>query len=63
MPSLFLARRPNVIATPHIAGTTPQAVEHQALETVAQAAEIARGRVPRGAVNPEHASRLARLAP
>jgi D-3-phosphoglycerate dehydrogenase len=62
MPSLFLARRPDVIATPHIGGTTPEAVEHQALETVAQAAEIAMGKVPRGAVNAEHASRLARLA-
>lgn len=62
MPSLFLARRPDVIATPHIGGTTPQAVEHQAMETVAQAAEIVQGRSPRGAVNTEHASRLARLA-
>ena len=33
---------------------TPQAIEHQSLETVAQAAEIVRGRVPKGAVNAEH---------
>lgn len=62
MPSLELARRADVIATPHIGGTTPEAVEHQALETVAQAAEIVRGRTPRGAVNGAQASRLARLA-
>lgn len=62
MPSPFLARRPDVIATPHIGGTTLEAVEHQALETVSQAAEIAKGRSPRGAVNAERASRLARLA-
>jgi D-3-phosphoglycerate dehydrogenase len=61
-PSLALARRADVIATPHIAGTTPQAIEHQALETVAQAAEIVQGRAPRGAVNAALASRLARLA-
>ena len=62
-PSLALARRADVVATPHIGGTTPEAIEHQALETVAQAAEIVRGRAPRGAVNAAHASRLARFAP
>jgi D-3-phosphoglycerate dehydrogenase / 2-oxoglutarate reductase len=61
-PSVALARRSDVIATPHIAGTTPQAIEHQALETVEQAAEIVQGRAPRGAVNAAQASRLARLA-
>jgi D-3-phosphoglycerate dehydrogenase len=61
MPQLRLARRPDVIATPHVGGLTPQAIEHQALETVAQAAEILKGRAPVGAVNAEHASRLARL--
>lgn len=58
-PSPELARHPRVIATPHIGGLTPQAIEHQALETVAQAAEILKGRVPRGAVNAQHAMRLA----
>jgi D-3-phosphoglycerate dehydrogenase len=52
-----------VIATPHVAGLTPQAIEHQALETVRQAAEIAQGRAPVGAVNAEKATRLARLRP
>jgi D-3-phosphoglycerate dehydrogenase len=61
-PSLELARRPDVIATPHVGGTTPEAIEHQALETVAQAAEIVGGRAPRGAVNAAQASRLARMS-
>jgi D-3-phosphoglycerate dehydrogenase len=61
MPSPRLARRPDVIATPHVAGLTPAAIEHQALETVAQVAEILQGRAPVGAVNTEHATRLARL--
>jgi len=61
MPSLHLARRPDVIATPHIGGLTPQAIAHQALETVAQAGEIVAGRAPVGAVNTAQATRLARL--
>ncbi len=54
MPTPRLAARPDVIATPHTAGLTVPAIEHQSLETVAQAAEIVRGRVPKGAVNAEH---------
>jgi D-3-phosphoglycerate dehydrogenase / 2-oxoglutarate reductase len=54
MPTPRLAARPDVIATPHTAGLTLPAIEHQSLETVAQAAEIVRGRVPKGAVNAEH---------
>ena len=61
MPSLRLARRPDIIATPHIGGLTPQAIEHQALETVAQVAEILRGTPPTGSVNAEQATRLPRL--
>jgi|SRR5688572_1077207 len=61
MPTPGLARHPKVIATPHVAGLTPQAIEHQSLETVAQAAEIARGRAPKGSVNADSATRLARL--
>ena len=34
----------------------------QALETVAQVAEIVKGRAPKGAVNVAQATRLARLA-
>jgi D-3-phosphoglycerate dehydrogenase / 2-oxoglutarate reductase len=62
MPSPWLARHPRVIATPHIGGLTPPAIEHQALETVAQAAEILQGRLPAGAVNPAMATRLCSLA-
>jgi D-3-phosphoglycerate dehydrogenase len=35
-PSLGLASRPDVIATPHTAGLTPDAIEHQAFDTVEQ---------------------------
>ncbi|MCC6246754.1 MAG: hydroxyacid dehydrogenase [Rubrivivax sp.] len=63
MPSPALARHPRVVATPHIGGLTPQAVEHQALETVAQLAALLRGEMPPGTVNAEHATRLARLRP
>jgi D-3-phosphoglycerate dehydrogenase len=54
MPTPHLAARPDVIATPHTAGLTLPAIEHQAMETVAQAAEIVKGRAPKGAVNAEH---------
>jgi len=54
MPSLPLASRHDVIATPHLAGLTMPAIEHQSLETVAQAGEIVKGRAPKGAVNAEH---------
>lgn len=54
MPTPALAARADVIATPHTAGLTLPAIEHQSMETVAQAAEILKGRVPRGAVNADH---------
>ncbi len=54
MPTPELARLPNVIATPHIGGLTPQAIEHQALETVRQVEAIIKGDAPVGAVNAEH---------
>jgi D-3-phosphoglycerate dehydrogenase len=54
MPTPRLAARPDVIATPHAAGLTLPAIEHQSMETVAQAAEIVKGRAPKGAVNAEH---------
>jgi len=58
MPSPRLATRADVIATPHAAGLTLPAIEHQSLETVAQAAQIVKGRVPKGAVNAEHWTRI-----
>ena len=57
MPSPHLAAHPKVIATPHIGGLTPPAIEHQAMETVAQVAELIQGRAPRGAVNADQAFR------
>jgi D-3-phosphoglycerate dehydrogenase len=61
MPSPRLAARADVVATPHVGGLTVQAVEGQALETVAQVADILQGRAPAGAVNAEHAHRLSRF--
>ena len=61
MPSPELARRLDVVATPHIGGLTRTAVEGQALETVAQVAELLQGQAPTGSVNGETASRLSRL--
>jgi len=60
-PSLNLAMRSDVIATPHTAGLTPDAIEHQALDTVRQVAELLSGRIPKEAVNVAKATRLARL--
>jgi D-3-phosphoglycerate dehydrogenase len=57
MPTPELARLPNVIATPHIGGLTPPAIESQSLETVRQVAAIINGKVPAGAVNAEHWTR------
>ena len=57
MPSPELARFPNVIATPHIGGLTPPAIESQALETVRQVEAILAGKAPVGAVNAERWAR------
>jgi len=61
MPSLSLARRADVVATPHSAGLTPQAIEHQAFDTVNQVADLVAGKMPQGAANADKATRLARL--
>ncbi|SDR62028.1 D-3-phosphoglycerate dehydrogenase [Rhizobiales bacterium GAS113] len=60
-PSLALARRPDVIATPHTAGLTPSAIEHQAFDTVGQVRALIAGKLPPGAVNTDKATRLSRL--
>jgi len=57
MPSPRVAAHPRVIASPHIGGLTPPAVEHQAMETVAQVTELLQGRAPQGAVNAAQATR------
>jgi len=51
MPSSWLAAHPKVIANPHIGGLTPQASEHQAMDTVRQVRALLSGAVPQGAVN------------
>jgi D-3-phosphoglycerate dehydrogenase len=51
MPTPELAKLPNVIATPHIGGLTPPAIESQSLETVRQVQAIVNGEIPVGAVN------------
>jgi D-3-phosphoglycerate dehydrogenase / 2-oxoglutarate reductase len=61
MPSLALAGRADVIATPHTAGLTPDAAEHQAFDTVNQVKELLAGRMPPGAANPQAANRMSRL--
>ena len=58
MPPAGLAARADVIATPHIGGLTREAAEHQAMETVHQAAAILLGEAPPGSVNAERAHRL-----
>jgi D-3-phosphoglycerate dehydrogenase len=63
MPSPQLAQRADVIATAHIGGLTPEAIEHQAFDTVNQVVELVAGRIPPGAVNADRATRLARLRP
>ncbi|NOG73156.1 NAD(P)-dependent oxidoreductase [Roseicella sp. DB1501] len=61
MPTPALARHSKVVATPHIGGLTPQAIEHQAFDTVRQVTALAEGRLPEHAVNAAAATRLARL--
>jgi D-3-phosphoglycerate dehydrogenase len=58
MPLRALAARADVVATPHIGGLTPQAVQHQAHETVRQVAALVAGQMPEGSVNPDCAARL-----
>nr|WP_249809025.1 NAD(P)-dependent oxidoreductase [Bradyrhizobium sp. 137] len=57
MPTPELAKLPNVIATPHVGGLTPQAIEYQSLETVRQVEAIVKGEIPQGAVNADHWTR------
>ena len=57
MPTPELAKLPNVIATPHIGGLTPPAIESQSLETVRQVEKIIVGEIPLGAVNADRWTR------
>ena len=57
MPTPELAQLRNVIATPHIGGLTPPAIESQSLETVRQVQVIINGGVPPSAVNADRWTR------
>lgn len=59
-PPLPLAARPDITATPHIGGQTPEAIEGQALHVAAQVAALASGHVPPDTVNAPRASRFRR---
>lgn len=57
-PSSALARRPGVVATPHLGGLTPENANAQARSAVEQVQAIVHGVMPPRAVNPDHATRL-----
>lgn len=57
MPTPELAKLANVVATPHVGGLTPQAIEYQSLETVRQVDAIIKGDAPQGAVNADRWTR------
>ncbi len=57
-PSMSLAARPDVVATPHLGGLTPENADAQAASSVEQVRAILDGVVPPGAVNAEQATRL-----
>ncbi len=57
-PSPELARRPGVIATPHLGGLTPENADAQAMSSVEQVTAILHGAMPPRTVNAEHAGRL-----
>jgi D-3-phosphoglycerate dehydrogenase len=57
MPPLALASHPKILATPHIGGLTPEASEHQAMDSVRQVRALIEGRVPDNNVNAAFATR------
>lgn len=57
-PSPFLAERPDVVATPHLGGLTPENADAQAMSAVDQVAALLAGALPPRLANPEQASRL-----
>lgn len=58
-PTPVLAALSNVIATPHVGGQTPPAIEFQALETVEQVRALSQGTMPHNALNPKQAFQAA----
>lgn len=59
-PHLDLARRPGVVATPHLGGLTPENADAQAHSSVEQVRAILDHVMPPRAVNPDRAERLRR---
>jgi D-3-phosphoglycerate dehydrogenase / 2-oxoglutarate reductase len=57
-PSPKLARRPGVVATPHLGGLTPENADAQARSSVEQIVAMTAGVMPPRVVNAEHAQRL-----
>jgi D-3-phosphoglycerate dehydrogenase len=57
-PRLELARRPGVVATPHLGGLTPENADAQAASSVEQVRAILDHEMPPRSVNPGHADRL-----
>lgn len=57
-PSMTLAARPDVVATPHLGGLTPENADAQAASSVEQVAAMQRGEMPPRSVNPDDARRL-----
>jgi D-3-phosphoglycerate dehydrogenase len=57
-PSALLAGRPDVVATPHLGGLTPESADAQAASSVEQVRAILEGSMPPRSVNPEQAFRL-----
>lgn len=57
-PSAELARRPGVVATPHLGGLTPENADAQAYSSVEQVVAMSHGEVPPRAVNADEAHRL-----
>jgi D-3-phosphoglycerate dehydrogenase / 2-oxoglutarate reductase len=60
-PSLHLAKRTDVIATPHLGGATPESALGQAMDSVEQVTAIVQGKIPEGAVNADRATRMTRF--
>ncbi len=57
-PSLWLASRAGVVATPHLGGLTPENADAQAASSIEQIAAILRGDVPPRLVDPDSIGRL-----
>lgn len=57
MPPVSLACHPKVLATPHIGGLTPEAAEHQAMDSVRQVKALIEGSMPQPCINAAYATR------